>query len=120
MTIRMRAGTLTRLVTFQALGASPDSYGGQPSAAGTWTDVKSVYAAIEPLSGRELLAAQQLSIDVTHRITVRYDAALADPRIVAAMRVVYGARYFNVRAAMNIDEGNRVIELAATEGLKDG
>ncbi|WP_454737596.1 phage head closure protein [Cupriavidus necator] len=117
MTARIRAGDLNRLITIQQRSTSQDGFGQQVT---TWSDVKKVYAFIEPLAGNERIAAMQVSTAVSHRITVRYDAIFADPRVVAAYRVAYNGRYFNIQAAMNLDEANRTIELLAAEGMNYG
>jgi SPP1 family predicted phage head-tail adaptor len=117
MTARVRGGELNRLVSIQRRGTTRDEFGQQVT---TWAEVKKVYAFIEPLAGNERIAAMSVSTDVSHRITVRYDAIFADPRVVAAYRVVYGARTFNIQTSMNLDEANRTIELLAAEGMNDG
>ncbi|MGH8428937.1 MAG: phage head closure protein [Solimonas sp.] len=117
MIARIRAGDLNRLITIQQRGTSQDGFGQQVT---TWTDVKKVYAFVEPLAGNERIAAMSVSTDVSHRITVRYDAIFADPRVVSAYRVVYNGRYFNIQASMNLDEANRTIELLAAEGMNYG
>lgn len=117
MTAPVRAGTLTRSIAIQQRSTIRDSYGGQVQ---TWTTLKTVYAAIEALSGSERLAAQSFSTDVSHRISIRYDADFTDPRVMATYRVLYGTRIFNIEAALNIDEANRLIELVCSEGLNNG
>lgn len=113
----LRGGTLTRTIQIQSRSTTKDSFGGQTM---TWTTLKTVYASIEALAGTERLAAQSFSTDVSHKVTIRYDAMFADPRQVATYRILYGTRIFNIEAAMNIDEANRVIELLASEGLNLG
>lgn len=113
----MRAGTLNRLIDIQHQVASKDSFGGETFG---WATLKSVYAGIEALSGNELMAAMSFSTDVSHRITVRYDDIFSDPRVTATYRVQYGARIFNVEAGLNLDEGNRTLQLICSEGLNLG
>jgi SPP1 family predicted phage head-tail adaptor len=113
----MRGGTLTRFIDIQQQTVTKDSFGGQ---ALTWVTLKSVYAAIEALSASERMAAMSYSTDVSHRVTVRYDAIFIDPRVVATYRILYGARIFNIEGAMNVDEANRTIELICSEGLNLG
>ena len=118
----MRAGDLRRRVSIQARNSTQDAYGQQVVV---WTDyMTSVPANIQALGGREIIAAQAINVDVTHQITVRYSSLLADPVAVAAMRVVYVnasiTRYFNISAAMNVDERNKTVELLASEGLNLG
>lgn len=117
MSALLRVGELTRLVSVQQRATTPDSYGQQVS---TWTEIKKVYAKIEALSGRELVTAQSISAEISHRFTLHYDAIFASPKTAATYRFVYAGRMFNITATMNIDEDDRVIELMAAEGLNDG
>lgn len=114
---QMRSGLLSRRVIVQQRTTQKDSFGQQLT---TWTDVKTVYAYIEALTGSEREAAMSVSTDVSHRVTVRFDAIFSDPRQVAAYRLAYGTRLFNVQACMNLDEANRTIELLCAEGLNYG
>lgn len=114
----MRIGNLRRRITFQARSGVVDSFGQQQTS---WVDLlTAVPAELEALAGRELQVAQAINAEVTHRVTVRYHPQLANPVAVAAMRIVYGARIFNILASMNVDERNREIELMASEGLNQG
>jgi SPP1 family predicted phage head-tail adaptor len=117
MTTRIRAGDLTRLISIQQRATTTDGFGQQLQ---TWSELKKVYALIEALQGNERLAAQSISSEVSHRITVRYDAIFVDPRVVAQYRAVYNGRVFNIQACLNVDEGDRMVELTVSEGLNDG
>lgn len=113
----MMAGRLRKSVRFQTRDTSVDSFGQQVTS---WTDAFSTRASIEPLSVRERFAAQAVQSEISHRIAVRYRAELANPTAVAAMRVVFGTRVFNIVGAINIDERHAIVEINATEGLNDG
>ena len=117
MTTGLRAGELRRRVTLQQRSASVDAVGGQSII---WNDVATVWGSIEPSGGRELMTAQKMSIDNPATITIRWQSPFADPKAVAAMRVLYGSRIFNIHSAVNQDERNRVLVLLASEGLNDG
>jgi SPP1 family predicted phage head-tail adaptor len=113
----MRSGDLRKRVTFQMRGTTSDTFGQQTT---TWTDLFTAWAEIQALSAREMFAAQAVQSEVTHAITVRYRAELALPKTVAAMRVLYGSRIFNLAGATNPDERNRELVIQATEGLDNG
>jgi len=113
----MAAGIFRKSVKFQTRSASVDSFGQQVT---NWTDAFSARACIEPLSARELFAAQAVQSEVSHRITVRYRAEFANPAMVAAMRVSYATRVFNIHGALNIDERKGTVEISASEGLSNG
>lgn len=113
----IRAGTLRRRLVIEQRSTSQDT-AGEPVA--TWTTVATVWGDIAPISGRELLTAQAINTEISHQITIRYQAALADSKIMAGRRISYGGRYFNIHAVMNEDERNRVLMILASEGLNDG
>ena len=113
----MRAGDLRHQIVIEQQSASLDSFGGQVQ---TWSTVNTVFADIVPLSGRELEAAQAINTEISHQIRIRYQPALTDPKVVAAYRVRFGARLFNIHAAFNVDERNNELNLLAGEGLNLG
>jgi SPP1 family predicted phage head-tail adaptor len=117
MTQPMRGGTLSRFITIQQRTTSKDTFGGQSPV---WATVTTCYALIEALSGSERAAAASYSTDVSHRVTIRYQALLDDPRVIATYRIQYGTRIFQVLAGLNVDEANRTIELMCAEGLNYG
>jgi|SRR5450830_567838 len=113
----MRAGDLRRRIALQERGEAKDILG-QPST--TWNDVGTVSAQIAALSGRELLAAQAVHVEVTHMVTIRYQKQFSSSRRMAAMRLLYDGRIFNIHASMDPDERHQMIELSCSEGLNDG
>lgn len=113
-----RIGDLRRLINLQARDTMLDSYGA-PSV--TWYNVAQLWAAMNPLLGRELLAAQALYTEVTSEITVRYDSRFfADPKAAAAMRIEYNGRLFDILGMVNVDERNHLVSLFCKEGVSDG
>jgi SPP1 family predicted phage head-tail adaptor len=113
----LSAGTLRKRITLQQQSPSVDSYGQQVS---TWTDVATAWASVEPSVGRELMAAQAVSLDQPTTITIRWQPLFASPKAVAAMRAVYNGRIFNIHSVENESERNTVLTLIASEGLNDG
>ena len=116
-TSHLRAGQLNRVVSIQQRSTTQDTFGGLPES---WTEITQVYALIEALSGYEKMAADAVASGVSHRITVRYDPMFDDPKIAATYRIVYNTRIFDIQAPMNVDEGNHIVELLATEGMTLG
>lgn len=108
----MNAGELRHPIVIQTRATTVDSYGGQET---TWTNFASLFAAVEPLSGRELLNAQSFRSGVTTRIRSRYV-----PDVNAAMRVVYGSRVFEIAAVLNVNERGREMHLICSEGMTQG
>lgn len=114
----VRGGTLRHRLTFQRKSTDTDELG-QP--LNTWVNAfKPVWGDVAPISGRELMTATAVQSEVTHSILVRYRPEFQNPKDVAAMRVLFGARVFDIKASMNQDERNRLVVLQAAEGMSDG
>lgn len=116
----MRAGSLRHRVTIQSLvaGSPQQTASGEPDVA--WTDyLTGVSAEVMPLRGRELFAAQEHHSEITTRFRIRGSAARA-AGITAAMRIVFKARYYNIRAILNRQERDIEIELLCTDGVNLG
>ena len=109
-----KAPAYNRLITLQSPAGTRDAVGERTT---TWVDVAQVWAAISPLSVRDLLAAGQTQSEVTHRVRIRYSASVA--ALDASWRVVYGARVLVIGGVRNIDEADRVLELLCSEGVRE-
>ena len=108
----MQAGQLRKRLTIQKRSTVQDSYG-QPSTS--WSDVVTVWGAVEPLSGRELMAAEAVQSEITHQVIIRYIAG-----ITSKMRVLYGTRIFDIQNVLDENERHRMLTLLCLEGLSDG
>lgn len=106
----MRSAALRHLVALQSPTGSRDSVGGQVTS---WTTEATVYASVEPLSGREAWLAAQTQAETTHKICLRYSSNLAD--LDASWRVLWGLRVFEIEARLNVAERNRELELRCVE-----
>lgn len=102
-------GALRHRLTIQAESPTADAGGGHGLA---WSNVATVWGRVEPLSGGERLRAMQIESRVTHRITIRYRAG-----VTAANRIAFANRIFNIRAVVNVEERNRILELLCEEGV---
>lgn len=111
------AGQLSHRIRIQQPTAVKDALGAPTQ---TWTDVATVWADIQPISGREARIADRMAAVVSHQITVRHRSEFNDPKWVAQMRVLYRARVFSIHAALNEDEANVAVMLLASEGVRDG
>lgn len=88
-------------VIVQTRTDTADDYGGTAVA---WSTLATVWAAIEPASGREALSDAQLHSRITSKITVRYQAALKNTATAAKYRVSYDSRVFSVKYIKNLAE----------------
>lgn len=94
-------------MTLQRLVTAYDEYN---APVESWQDVATVWAAVEPLSGREYFAAEQTQARVNTRITIRYRAG-----IMPTMRVVWGAKLYNIRAVIDTEGRHEELQLMCEE-----
>jgi SPP1 family predicted phage head-tail adaptor len=84
-----------------------DKYG-QP--LDTWIDVATVWAAIEPLRGREYFSAQAEHADVTTRIRIRYREGID-----RSMRVKHGDIEFEILHIIHPEFAKKELQLMCKE-----
>jgi SPP1 family predicted phage head-tail adaptor len=114
----MRAGTLRHRVTIQQRSGGVDALD-QP-LPDSWVDVATVWADVNPLSGRELLLAQAARTQLSGTVTIRFQHQFSDPVAMAARRIAYNGRYLNITASRDVDEMHQLIELSYSEGTNNG
>ena len=104
-------GKMRHRITFQKFNGEKDSFGDPLQADDSnWTSVATVWAAIDPLSGREFYAAQQSQSEVTHNIRCRYRAGLN-----TAMRILYGSRKFSIVSIIDWEERHQSLLIKCKE-----
>lgn len=110
----MRAGELRQRATLQSRSSVRDALGGESVI---WGDEFDIWCCIEPLQGRELLAAQQIQSEINTRITVRY---YDGKTIVPQWRLVHDGVIFDILTLADIDTRHNQLVLMCIQGLKDG
>ena len=109
----MTGDDLRHRIVLQAKSVTRDAMGGEVI---TWVDQATVWAAIEPLSARELVAAQQVQPELNTRIGIRYRSD-----VTAEWRAKYGVRVFTiVGPPVNPKMSNEWLSIPCTEGVLDG
>lgn len=79
-----------------------------------WQDAGTVWASIEPLSGKEYFNARQVNSEITTKITIRYIKDLDSHWVVHL-----GQRVFNILSVINIEERNIYLQLLCSEKTGD-
>jgi len=83
---------------------------------GWQTFADKVPAAIEPLSARDLIAAQAVQSEVVARITMRYR-----PGLLASMRIVHGSTIYNIAGVLpDPVSGVEYITVPVSAGVNEG
>ncbi len=106
---RLPAGELRHRIEIQSATVSQDSVG-QPTY--TWATVGTVWGAIRPMSGNELVNAQAIHASVSHRVIIRYYSGLTP-----SYRFKFGARVFGIANILNIIEKNKLMVCACIEAV---
>ena len=101
-------GQLKHRVTVQESVRVPDSGGGFTHVWQAIGMAPNIYAAIMPLSGREILRFHQLETAVTHRITVRYRDDIRP-----AMRMLKGDIVYDIGTVTDKDGLGVYLEILA-------
>ena len=68
------------------------------------------WANINTLSGREFQQAQQMEVEVSHKVTIRFRKDVKRSQL-----VLFGERRFEIQYIINRDEANRFLELYCIE-----
>lgn len=104
---RLPAGELRHRVEIQSATVTQDSVG-QPVYS--WATVATVWAAIRPMSGQELINAQAVHAQSTHRVVVRSYTGLDE-----SYRFLFGTRVLNIVAVLNILEKGKLMVCTCVE-----
>lgn len=106
----MRAGRLNQRITFQRRTESLNAY---REDAGTWSDIVTVSAGVEPVSGKEFFSALQVQSDVTTRVVVRYSSDVSD--ITTKDRIEHGSNYYDIESILNVGSRNKELHFMCVQ-----
>ena len=99
----MRAGWLRHRVTIQEKVVTRDAYGEEDF---TWANVRTVWASVEPMRGREFLQAQTEQVVYDTIVRMRYGIDVTPEN-----RLMWNNQYYDVRSAISILEKQKELEL---------
>lgn len=111
----MRAGTLKHRVLFEQLSTGSPTQNAGGEIESSWAAFKTLWASVSPLKGRELVAAQQISAEVTGVIKIRYNAL-----VTASMRAVFEGRVYDILAVIDPEEAHREMWCYTKQGVSNG
>jgi len=104
---KARIGDMRHRITFQKPVETPDGYKGHTVS---WQDMITVWASVEPLTGREYFYSHQIKAEVTHRVKIRYRAD-----ITTEMRAKFGERVLEIESIIDLKERHEVLEILCRE-----
>ena len=100
----MKAGQLDQRISVERMQGGVDELG-QP-LPDTWAPLFTCWAAVEPLVGREYIAAQAAVSEVTARIRMRFR-----PWMTAEDRVIHEGTVYNIVSLIDVRSENRELVL---------
>lgn len=112
------AGPLRHRVKLQSPTYTQDTTTGEQTLV--WADVATVWAAIEPLSAREFIAAQSEQAQIDTRITIRQRNVSTTWR---AIHMVNGSpsKFYNIHGVLaDKESGLEYLTLPCSTGVNDG
>lgn len=104
----MRAGELRHRITIRRISGTIENEAGEliPSYA----DFKTVWAAVEPLRGREYLEAQKINEELSYLIKIRFIEGITPDMVIK-----FKGRIFEIQNILNIGERKRELHLMCIE-----
>jgi SPP1 family predicted phage head-tail adaptor len=100
----MKSGQLGQRISVERLQGGVDELG-QP-LPDTWAPLFTCWAAVEPLVGREYLAAAALVSEVTARIRMRYR-----PGITSQDRIIHEGKVYGITSLADVHSSRRELVL---------
>ena len=107
MSKKLAIGDMRHRITFQKPIKTPDGHKGHTVK---WQDVITVWASVEPLSGREYFSSHQISAVVTHRVKIRYREGLIE-----TMRIKHRERVLAIESILDKKERREELEILCGE-----
>jgi len=103
----MNAAKLRHRIALRSMQVTKSATGANIA---TPVEIASVWAAIEPVGGREAFRSGRETADLTHDVTIRYRA-----EVTAANQVLHGERVFDVMRVIDVLERHRWMRLECRE-----
>lgn len=105
------AAELNRRVTIEQPVETRDPTFG--AVTRTWNPVATVWAAVEPLSGRQIERQRELGSEVTLRVRTRMSSLVAG--VTPKMRITHGAKRYEIDSVINPAEARDELIMMCTE-----
>jgi SPP1 family predicted phage head-tail adaptor len=107
----MRAGRLRKRVTFERRSGALDAHGTED--VNIWSELTTVWGAVEPINGREFFSALQIQSDVSTRVICRYSPQLSG--VTTKDRISSGGVLYDIRSIISVDSRNRELQFMCTD-----
>jgi len=106
--MQQKVSELNKRISILANSKISDGMGG--TATTTLTIIPSLWAAIWPVSAKEIINNQAVTMTITHRIRIRYRKVMKPSWIIQ-----YGNRKFNIVGITDPNESHEWLDILAKE-----
>lgn len=106
----MSIGERRHRVKFQSAKITHDDFG-EPDQ--TWSDICTSWSLVQPMKGSERFKANQVQVDVDHRIVTRTRSELKT--LTAGDRAVWNGHTYDIRSVIWRDHRGSELEILAQE-----
>lgn len=98
---------LNKRISIRTMTTTDDGMGGEVETIAAFC---STWAAIWPVSSKELRENMREQAIVTHNIRIRYRSG-----VLHTMTILFGSRKFEIKGIVNPDEGNKWLDMVCNE-----
>lgn len=112
----MKAGDLRHPIEIQHKVSVRDPGSGEFGEP-FWQPFANTWAAVEPLSARDLIAAQAAQSEATARVVIRYRSG-----VLPMMRIVHRGELYSIEGPPleDAESGRDYLTILVSKGVKDG
>lgn len=112
----MKAGVLRHPIEIQQFTEVRDPVTGEFGEP-DWQAFANTWASVEPLSAKDLIAAQAAQSEATARIVIRYRTG-----ILPTMRIIHRSQIYSIEGPPLEDDksGQEYLTILVSKGVKDG
>lgn len=110
----LNAGKLNKRISIEESTAGSPAVNDFGEPVVVWNELAEVWSAVEPLSGREFWAQQQVQSEITVRFRIRYRSD-----VFAGMRIVYNQAVYMIKSVIDPLEKHEELHLMTSEGVRD-
>lgn len=107
MSKKLTIGEMRHRITLQQPIETPDGHKGHTVK---WQDLATLWASVEPLSGREYFYSHQIKAEITHRVKIRYRE-----NITTKMRIKHRDRVLAIESILDLKERRQILEILCRE-----
>lgn len=108
----MEIGELRHRITLQKFSITTNENGFEVE---DWVEIKTVWAAVTNLMGKEFFEAAAVQAEKTVKFTIRYIGGIDE-----SMRIMFKDKIYNITFIDNIKYRNKFIEIKALEVESSG